>query len=98
MTQKSSILEAGSAAVDGASASLVRLAAIELLLMVALVVIGLLACGALSRSASSMVLESTHAQPTAGSDIRPVDSHHANSAISMAIRKDWQQALTVIPG
>ena len=95
MTQKSLILEAGSAAADRPSGSLVRLAAAELLLMLALVVIGLLACGALSRSASSMALESNHAQPTAGSEIQPTDHHQANGALSMAIQKDSRQAPTV---
>jgi hypothetical protein len=98
MTQNSSILEVGGAAVDGPSASLVRLAAIELLLMLALVVIGLLACGALSRSGSPVVLESTHAQPTARSDIRPFDGRQANGVISVAIRDDSAQALTIVLG
>jgi hypothetical protein len=81
MTQESSILDVGRPAVDAPSASLVRLAATELLLMLALVVIGLLACGALSRPASvPVVQESTRSQPAVGADIRAFHGHEANSA------------------
>jgi hypothetical protein len=80
MTQESSILDVGRPAVDGPADSLVRLAATELLLMVALVVIGLLACSAMSRSASvPVVQESTRSQPAVGADIRPFPGHEANN-------------------
>jgi len=81
MSQQSSILQVGGAAVGVPSGGLVRLAAAELLLMVALVVISVLACGALSRSALvPTVQESIGSQPTAGADIRPFEGHEGNGA------------------